>query len=193
MNKVTWFSFLLAFCLTSNVHATVLTFDSGGLVTGATGIFAGGQSWDVTLLDGTCEALFPECDDDSDFLPIVETDQIDISNVLFALLTEVDDSSLGQSDIFGCGNNFDCRIFSPIGFSELSSNVLTVFGSFTGTNIGGGTQGISPSQDFAASDVLAWAKVTPSAIPAPAVLPLFGTGLAILGLFGWRQRRLAIA
>ncbi len=30
---------------------------------------------------------------------------------------------------------------------------------------------------------------TPSAVPVPAALPLFGTGLAIMGFIGWRRKR----
>jgi len=33
----------------------------------------------------------------------------------------------------------------------------------------------------------------PSVIPLPAALPLYGTGLAIMGLIGWRRRRKALA
>ena len=32
---------------------------------------------------------------------------------------------------------------------------------------------------------------TPSAVPLPAALPLFGAGLAIMGFIGWRRKRKA--
>ncbi len=39
-----------------------------------------------------------------------------------------------------------------------------------------------------------WIRVvTVSAVPVPAALPLFGTGLGILGFLGWRRRRKAAA
>ena len=38
-----------------------------------------------------------------------------------------------------------------------------------------------------------WAIPTVSAIPLPAALPLFGTGLALLGFMGWRKKRKANA
>jgi hypothetical protein len=39
-----------------------------------------------------------------------------------------------------------------------------------------------------------WIRVvTLSAVPIPAALPLFGTGLGILGFLGWRRRRQAQA
>ncbi|MFK5980996.1 MAG: PEP-CTERM sorting domain-containing protein [Rhizobiaceae bacterium] len=33
--------------------------------------------------------------------------------------------------------------------------------------------------------------VLPTAVPVPAALPLFGTGIALLGLLGWRRKRRA--
>ena len=37
------------------------------------------------------------------------------------------------------------------------------------------------------------ASLPQSAVPLPAALPLYGTGLAVIGFFGWRRRRKAAA
>ncbi|WP_025897495.1 Npun_F0296 family exosortase-dependent surface protein [Sneathiella glossodoripedis] len=38
-----------------------------------------------------------------------------------------------------------------------------------------------------------YANVEVSAVPLPAALPLYGAGMALLGLLGWRKRRASIA
>jgi hypothetical protein len=47
--------------------------------------------------------------------------------------------------------------------------------------------GSEPDQSF--SICVAGGCQAPSEIPAPAALPLFGTGLGALGLLGWRRKR----
>ena len=37
--------------------------------------------------------------------------------------------------------------------------------------------------------ILVWAVVTPTPVPLPAALPLFGSALAMLGIVGWRRKR----
>lgn len=173
--------------LCTNAYATTLTFADPTTVNGATGIITGGKSWDVVLLDGKCVDLFNGCDEDSDFAPIQESDELDVRNVLIGLLTEINAQGYNQTNIFGCGNPSNCNVHSPIGYDELGMTVLTGFGSFIGTNISGGPQAINPERDFGAENVLAWARVTPSPIPVPAAAWLFGT--ALIGLFGLKRMR----
>ena len=53
--------------------------------------------------------------------------------------------------------------------------------NFTSRDLNGDT--ILFAADFETLDV--------APVPLPAALPLYGTGLAILGLMGWRKRRRA--
>ena len=84
----------------------------------------------------------------------------------------------------------DTQLLFGISREDFSTNPITRWnlGSFdpsTGTvNIFG------PNQTARRFDALAFAVET---VPLPAALPLFGTGLAILGFVGWRRKRAAAA
>ena len=179
--------FILLFLFGVTANATTLTVDAG-IVTGATDIIEGNRSFDIVLVDGTCAGIFFGCNEDADFAPIEESDLLDLQNVLVSFLNEVKASPFDQSNILGCGAATDCRVYSPIGFNELAGNASTVLGAFTGTNIDPGVQGIDPSQNFADSDILTWAVITPTVIPIPAALWLFVSGL---GLLCWIRRKAA--
>ncbi len=43
-----------------------------------------------------------------------------------------------------------------------------------------------------AFDTFVFDDLTPSSVPVPAALPLFGTGLALMGFVGWRRKRKAV-
>ncbi len=45
--------------------------------------------------------------------------------------------------------------------------------------------------NYAFDDVITGGSLAP--VPLPAALPLFASGLGILGLFGWRRKRVAAA
>lgn len=49
------------------VSAATLIVDSGGILTGATGVDVGGTLYDVEFLDGSCASVFGGCDSLSDF------------------------------------------------------------------------------------------------------------------------------
>ncbi len=61
----------------------------------------------------------------------------------------------------------------------------------TDVNFVFGTTITSPFRSSALVEIDAFSEV--QAVPLPAALPLFGTGLGILGFIGWRRRRKAAA
>ena len=67
--------------------------------------------------------------------------------------------------------------------------VLSVLGVTSSTNVTGGTFLLGTGFDSTLPDSL----IPVTAVPLPAALPLFATGLAGLGLLGWRRKRKAAA
>jgi len=80
-----------------------------------------------------------------------------------------------------------------IGIEPITSNISP---SWAGQNPGSYTRGADyfapPNSAFLTSGAVngfTTFVTTPSIIPLPAALPLFATGLAALGLLGWRRKR----
>jgi hypothetical protein len=82
----------------------------------------------------------------------------------------------------GTGFLYDLCFSSAGPCAFLSNPALTVFLS-TGTNGAGGN---------VATSTISFTSST-GAVPLPAALPLFATGLAALGVLGWRRKRKAAA
>ncbi len=77
----------------------ILTTDSTGEVTGATGLVSGGVTFSMEFIDGTCEDIFDGCDSNDDF--IVEGTSVTHASLVTTFYDEfiasvrlVDDSSL---------------------------------------------------------------------------------------------------
>jgi hypothetical protein len=76
--------------------------------------------------------------------------------------------------------------------------LTSISGSFFGTTVAtsnarDSTSSLGPTADLSASNSFSpgtWSvSDPPSATPIPAALPLFASGVAALGLFGWHRRR----
>jgi hypothetical protein len=113
----------------------------------------------------------------------------------FYLGTDINESA-GTYSIHACGGS-TCQTFSvttgaPVGGTPVNAWTLetldfTATGASTlisllGTDSGG-------RQDYIGLDTVSLIQTSVGATPLPAALPLLATGLASIGLFGWRKKR----
>ena len=178
--------------LTTQAPAATLNV-SGGQLLGASGVNVGGTLYDVQFLDGTCVALFSGCDNAAeDFtFPVFA----DATAAAQALLDQVFfDGPQGNFDTEpeltrGCESTVECQIAIPFTVGQVKFAINS-----NGVVDSDGVAFRDPTDDFTNRADHVYAVFAPAAaVPLPATLPLFGTGLALLGLFGWRRRRAAAA
>jgi len=167
----------------------------GGELVGASGVVVDGETYDVEFLDGTCVDVFNGCDEASDF--VFQT----------ALLADMASQSL-VDQVFGgsnAGSAYDLRpaftrgivgtfqgfIMTPFSFD---SNFVKLDGAANSffedgdVNICLLGMCIQPlTQDLEQINNVTYAVWTPTAIPVPAAIWLFGT--ALIGLVGLNRRK----
>lgn len=202
----------LTLILSTSAYSANLVIDNGQLI-GADGItfedstgsarFAGS----VRFVDGTCENLFDGCNDPSDLVFQTLTGTGDTPQELAvaasrALLEQVFDANpLYDIDIeltFGCGTTtialVFCGILTPYGFT-VNDRVLpaVVTNRDDNTRLDSVTTGsgrdIDASTIVSSPDRLVYADWTITAVPVPAAVWLFASGL--LGLIGIARRNKA--
>lgn len=187
---------LLSFAWWS-AEAAVLQVNGSGILTGALRVDVGGDLFDVTFIDGACTSVFDGCNEDSDF------DETSSSRALLmgqSLAEQVFiDSSLGLFDsepskTLGCEGTTFGFCFARIPHQVLSGvvrraiNVKNLTG-LGGTQVFGGTFGSGLTSTSAT-----FARFTPTVVPIPTALPLFGSTLFALTFFGyWLQKAAGVA
>lgn len=170
--------------------AATLVIDGTGQLTGATGVDVGGTLYDVTFRDGTCIALFDQCDQASDFTFTTSGDARAASH---ALLDQVFlDGPLGNFDsrpslTQGCESGFLCAVHTP--FS--SNGIFVEDGAAFNFDPSAGDYVSFPGywtwEDFSREPTDVWAVWSVTAqIPLPAGGLLLLTGLG--GLAALRRR-----
>ncbi len=189
---------------TASYSVVVLNINNGVLF-GASNIEANGVTYNVDFLDGTCSALFNGCDENSDFLfSNSVNDGTQLGNAMQALLDQVFlDTSQGAFDsqpalTNGCVVDGGCNVATPLFRSGGGIGVISAFNSdqilntqlqsvdhlIAGSLIGDFDSRPLPfSPDTDQTVYAVWTQT--SAVPIPAAVWLFGSGL--IGLVGLRK------
>lgn len=181
-----------------------------GILMGASDVDVNGVLYDVQFLDGTCEGLFSECDDNSDFTfsnPL--NDGAQINAAMTALLEQVFlDSPLGAFDtnpalINGCILSTQCIARTPL-FVNVAGNGLGItaavnrdvvlnaqVGSADHITAGGGQRSYDTTNNVQfnpAADGIVYAVWSGAAVvPVPPAVWLFVSGL--FALIGFSKRK----
>lgn len=191
--------FILTFLLSTGAAATpMLTTDGSGNVTGATGLEAGGATYSMEFVDGSCIDLFDGCDSNADFI-VPGTGDVTHGSLLstffdafIASELTADDGSLdAQPDIaIGCERvSLDfCTTVAPTA-SHSSTEYVAL--QFTNRPYDVDFLDEPPitriqlnSVDLTNKTFFNHARfaLQPTAAPLPGTLPLVALGLLVLGL-----------
>ncbi len=99
---------------------STLTVDGSGKLTGATGIFIGGQTYSVEFIDGTCDSLFDNC---SSFTFNSQSAAIEAAQALLDQVFNEAHFDADPSRTFGCDAPTSCKTFIPWYLQESDGKV----------------------------------------------------------------------
>jgi len=177
----------------STVTAATTNLDGDGRLTGVSGLAFMGETWEVTLFDGTCVAGFSGCDSVADDFAF--STQGTAEAAMTAFLGVIATDFLNAPDgISGCPTTSNCYFNLPFALKPGNAVVGPSVDVTIGT-AGAGFLGLYPLQpgnwgitaDLAGSSQNVYLQFTTAApVPLPATLPLFASAV---GMLAWRGRR----
>jgi hypothetical protein len=156
----------------------------GGQLMGASGVIVDGAAYDVAFLDGSCISLYDGCNSISDFT-FGESLAAQASTALLGQVF-LDDYDDDASLTNGCDTG--CRILTAWNrLDDINAEVRWADNNFENNadTTGFGTVPLDFNTGLESDHV--YAVWSPSAVPVPATIWLFGT--ALIGLVGFGKRR----
>lgn len=176
----------LLICVAPTYATPVLIVESGQLM-GANNIEVNGNLYDVEFVNGSCQALYNGCDDNSDFL---FTNGLDYWSAMTALNETVLINDFDTNP--NLTNGID--LFGRTGYIVLPYSVS--FGFIEVIKLGNGIQEYddivhfdtwTPDLDTNQYGHHVYAVFSAASVPTPATLTLVGLGLAGLGFIRRRK------
>ena len=189
---------LFACLVVSGQYAAAATLNIiGGQLHGANNVNVGGLNYNVSFVDGTCAAVYGSCAVSKFTFKSASASQAAAQALLDQVFLDISEAGVFDSKpqlTNGLNSTLSGLIHTP--YRVLSSGVLfagTVFNSRTESSdhIDRKAIGITDNLFNSGTSVFArWERAPlPSVVPLPAALPLYGAGIAILGLVGLRRKR----
>jgi hypothetical protein len=187
-NAARWMIFVVLFIVgmigNASVRASPVQFDFLSTCCGTGSSFPGtapGQPFTISIIaDNGNSSLASQTWATGDF--ISATASIDaVYNALYsasgALFSATTDIS---------GQVASINLFDAVGSDNLGASNATIFVNGA-HNILFSSGHLADANDLTTPDQ--WRVSAANAVPTPSTLPLFGTGLGLVGLFGWWRRR----
>ncbi len=198
INRFVLISLALFGLSVSSVNAATYNVVNGEIV-GVDGLAYNGQMWDVSFFEGTCVQMFPPCASNSDN-PLWQGDSTSTLNLVNGLVGTLQTEFIAQgvisTDVYGIYRPhifpFD-SIWTILSLSS-TSNELIARGICNEKDPNSWNASLCELKGPLSLDASTWddwtyAEWTPSAVPVPAAVWLFGT--VLIGLFGFGKRRKA--
>jgi hypothetical protein len=185
--------------------AATLLVDSGGFLTGASGVTVGTKTYNVEFLVGSCQTLFKNCavDPVGSELPSFAFTTADdalaaaqsLSAQVFLDTVTLPDTPWDNFDSIigltrGCWSLTACNVITPYSLDSFNLALVIFTNQPLVTDAAPAPFLFAPSdaaETFNDSVYAVWTEVTP--IPLPAGAPLVLTGLAAFAGLRWRNRR----
>lgn len=190
----------------SPAHSSTLNIQANILL-GVNGLNVGGTNYNVLFVDNTCVVAFAGCSTNLNF---DFQNQMDADAAAQALLNSISGSAFDAppSQVFGLGSPSFGDVYIPYNhaviaetdkFGAPTTREEVTYAGFTFPGTFSGItypltlitdRQITPIINLATNNFAVYADFTVvSPVPVPAALPLFGSGLAIMGFIGWRRKR----
>ncbi len=146
-------AFILLFPFSGAMAEVSLLIDDTGLLTGATGVVVGDDTFDVSFVEGPCLDIFPKCEDTGNFTFTTFESAKLAATALEA--TVFLDSKRGNfdsipSNVRGCNSPINaCSIMTPFGFSAATP------GEISDVSFINAPQSTRPGNNIGATDFVA--------------------------------------
>jgi len=194
MKKWTYVSYFIfaAIFFSSQAHTATLSFDSDGQILGIKNVDlqtnAGLFKFDIDFFDGTCVDLVDGCEQYSNVFNFNLT-----QNLSASIINELGVFTDTPELINGCELTSLCNIFVPqqtFCCGETVAGLRVEIHEGSDNDLGfGGFVGMTRTRDLGLDNDSTYAVLSPSPVPVPAALWLFGSGL--LALIGMARRKAA--
>ena len=168
----------------------------GGQLHGADNVNVDGKNYNVSFVDGTCAAVYGSCSASKFTFKSASASLKAAQALLDQVFLDIPGAAFDSKPQLTNGLNNSSLGWIHTPYRVLSSGVLfagAVYNGRSESNDHVDKRAVEVADDLFGSGTQVYARWAlaplPSVVPLPAALPLYGTGIAILGVVGWRRKR----